>query len=59
MDRKHALKETAHVAAPVAPKPLGVNVFTAPGKVMVGKMKAIIAAAGLTDKGYRVFFDGL
>jgi hypothetical protein len=37
MDRKRGLKDTARVSAPVAPKPLGVNVFTAPGKPMVGE----------------------
>jgi hypothetical protein len=30
-------KETARVTAPVASRTLGVNVFTAPGKAMVGE----------------------
>src|ERR1700729_3601096 len=33
----YELKETTHMAAPVASKTLGVNVFTAPGKAMVGE----------------------
>src|SRR5271169_374266 len=37
MDVKNGLKETARVTAPVASNTLGVNVFTAPGKAMVGE----------------------
>ena len=37
MDGTNALKETTRVTAPVASNTLGVNVFTAPGKVMVGE----------------------
>jgi glyoxylase-like metal-dependent hydrolase (beta-lactamase superfamily II) len=37
MDVKDALKETTRVTAPAALNTLGVNVFTAPGKVMVGE----------------------
>jgi glyoxylase-like metal-dependent hydrolase (beta-lactamase superfamily II) len=37
MDGTTALKETPRVAAPVASNTLSVNVFTAPGKVMVGE----------------------
>ena len=37
MDGTSALKETTRVTAPVATNTLSVNVFTAPGKVMVGE----------------------
>jgi hypothetical protein len=37
MDGKNGLKETSGVTAPVALTPLSVNVFTAPGKAMVGE----------------------
>ena len=37
MDGKKGLKETTRVTAPVALSTLGVNVFTAPGKTMVGE----------------------
>jgi glyoxylase-like metal-dependent hydrolase (beta-lactamase superfamily II) len=37
MDGKKGLKETTRVTAPVALSTLGVNVFTAPGKAMVGE----------------------
>jgi glyoxylase-like metal-dependent hydrolase (beta-lactamase superfamily II) len=37
MDVKNEQKSAAGVAAPVASNTLGVNVFTAPGKVMVGE----------------------
>src|SRR5277367_3823195 len=37
MDGTNALKETTRVTAPVATNTLSVNVFTAPGKVMVGE----------------------
>jgi len=37
MDDTNAPKETTRVAAPVASNPLGINVFTAPGKPMVGE----------------------
>ena len=37
MDGTNGLKETTSVTAPVAPKTLSVNVFTAPGKTMVGE----------------------
>jgi glyoxylase-like metal-dependent hydrolase (beta-lactamase superfamily II) len=37
MDAKSALKETTRVTAPVTSTTLGVNVFTAPGKVMAGE----------------------
>ncbi|HYL85330.1 MAG TPA: hypothetical protein VE263_13925 [Candidatus Angelobacter sp.] len=37
MDCTNALKETTRVTAPVATNTLSVNVFTAPGKVMVGE----------------------
>src|SRR5277367_2808316 len=37
MDGTNALKETTRVTAPVATNALSVNVFTAPGKVMVGE----------------------
>ena len=37
MDGKNGLKETARVTAPVASNTLSVNVFTAPGKAMVGE----------------------
>jgi hypothetical protein len=37
MDGKKGLKETERVTAPVALNRLGVNVFTAPGKAMVGE----------------------
>ena len=37
MDGTNALKETTRVTAPVASSTLGVNVFTAPGKVMAGE----------------------
>jgi hypothetical protein len=37
MEGTSALKETTRVTAPVATNTLSVNVFTAPGKVMVGE----------------------
>ena len=37
MDSTSELKETMHVTAPVASNTLSVNVFTAPGKAMVGE----------------------
>src|ERR1700684_3570038 len=37
MDDKNGPKETTRVTAPVASSTLGVNVFTAPGKAMVGE----------------------
>src|SRR5271154_316906 len=37
MDGTNGLKETARVTAPVASNTLSVNVFTAPGKAMVGE----------------------
>ena len=37
MGGTNALKETTRVTAPVATNTLSVNVFTAPGKVMVGE----------------------
>src|ERR1700739_3644081 len=37
MGSTNALKETTRVTAPVATNTLSVNVFTAPGKVMVGE----------------------
>jgi glyoxylase-like metal-dependent hydrolase (beta-lactamase superfamily II) len=37
MDGTNGLKETTHVTAPVALNTLGVSVFTAPGKTMVGE----------------------
>src|ERR1700746_1266589 len=37
MDGAHGLKETTRVTAPVASNTLSVNVFTAPGKAMVGE----------------------
>ena len=37
MDATNGLKETTRVTAPVASSTLGVNVFTAPGKTMVGE----------------------
>ena len=37
MDATNGLKETTRVTAPVASNTLGVNVFTAPGKAMVGE----------------------
>ena len=37
MDGTNGLKETTRVTAPVASNTLGVNVFTAPGKTMVGE----------------------
>ena len=37
MDGTNALKETTRAAAPVGTNTLSVNVFTAPGKVMVGE----------------------
>ena len=37
MDGKNGLKETTRVTAPVASNTLSVNVFTAPGKTMVGE----------------------
>jgi glyoxylase-like metal-dependent hydrolase (beta-lactamase superfamily II) len=37
MDGTNGLKETTRVTAPVAPSTLSVNVFTAPGKAMVGE----------------------
>ena len=37
MDGENGLKETTRVTAPVASNTLGVNVFTAPGKAMVGE----------------------
>jgi hypothetical protein len=37
MDATNGLKETTRVTAPVASNPLSVNVFTAPGKAMVGE----------------------
>ena len=37
MDGTNGLKETTRVTAPVASNTLGVNVFTAPGKAMVGE----------------------
>src|SRR5579864_7845138 len=37
MDGTNALKETTRVTAPVASDTLSVNVFTAPGKAMVGE----------------------
>jgi len=37
MDATNGLKETTRVTPPVASNTLGVNVFTAPGKAMVGE----------------------
>ena len=37
MDGTNGLKETTRVTAPVASNTLGVNIFTAPGKAMVGE----------------------
>src|ERR1700739_5020384 len=37
MGSTNALKETTRVTTPVASNPLSVNVFTAPGKAMVGE----------------------
>jgi hypothetical protein len=37
MDGTNGLKETTRVTAPVASNTLSVNVFTAPGKTMVGE----------------------
>jgi glyoxylase-like metal-dependent hydrolase (beta-lactamase superfamily II) len=37
VDSKNGLEETTRAAASVASSPLGVNVFTAPGKAMVGE----------------------
>jgi hypothetical protein len=37
MDDTNGLKEVTRVTAPVALNTLGVNVFTAPGKTMVGE----------------------
>ena len=37
MDEKNGLREAMAVRPPVAPNSLGVNVFTAPGKAMVGE----------------------
>ena len=37
MDGTNGLKETTRVTAPAASNTLGVNVFTAPGKAMVGE----------------------
>ena len=37
MDGKNGLKETTRVTAPVASNTLSVNVFTAPGKALVGE----------------------
>ena len=37
MDGANELKETTRVTAPVALSTLSVNVFTAPGKAMVGE----------------------
>jgi hypothetical protein len=37
MDGTNELKETTRVTAPVASNTLDVNVFTAPGKAMVGE----------------------
>src|SRR6202790_4755328 len=37
MDGTDAQKETTRVTAPVASNTIGVNVFTAPGKTMVGE----------------------
>ena len=37
MDATNELKETTRVTAPVASNTLSVNIFTAPGKPMVGE----------------------
>ena len=37
MDAANGLKETTRVTTPLASNTLGVNVFTAPGKAMVGE----------------------
>ena len=37
MDGTNGLNEATRVTAPVAPNTLSVNVFTAPGKAMVGE----------------------
>src|ERR1700685_3631471 len=37
MGGTHGLKETTRVTAPVAANTLSVNIFTAPGKAMVGE----------------------
>ena len=37
MEDTNGLKEATRVTAPVASNTLGVNVFTAPGKAMVGE----------------------
>ena len=37
MDGTNGLKETTRVTAPIASNTLSVNIFTAPGKVMVGE----------------------
>src|ERR1700691_1813062 len=44
----YELKETTHMTAPITSNTLGVNVFTAPGKAMVGERpKPVGEALGL------------
>src|ERR1700729_133242 len=45
MDRTNAVKEATRVAAPVPTSRLGVNVFTAPGKAMVGERPKLFGEA--------------
>jgi glyoxylase-like metal-dependent hydrolase (beta-lactamase superfamily II) len=45
MDGRNGLKESARVSAPVASSALSVNVFTAPGKAMVGERPKLFGEA--------------
>ena len=45
MDGTNGLKEAAPATAPVASSTLGVNVFTAPGKTMVGERPKLFGEA--------------
>ena len=47
MDGTNGLKETTRVTAPVASNTLSVNVFTAPGKAMVGERPKPFATADM------------
>jgi hypothetical protein len=43
MDGTNKMKDTARVSAPVASKPLSVNVFTAPGITHISRVSRTVA----------------
>jgi hypothetical protein len=53
MDCTNGLKETTRVTAPVASNALSVNVFTAPGKAMVGERPRPFFRESSSDRSWR------